>query len=60
MRVASLLAGPSEEQQGRTRIGPKVVVRGEEVGDKARGEPEEELAAEMGEVGAKGGRGGAS
>lgn len=57
MRVAILLAGPSEEQQSRTRIGPKVVVRGEEVGDEARGEPEEELASEMGEVGAEGGRG---
>lgn len=60
MRVASLLAGPLEEQQGRTKIGPKVVVRGEEVGDEAWGEPEKELAAEMGEIGAEGGRGGAS
>lgn len=60
MRVASLLAGPSEEQEGRTRIGPKKAIGGEEVGDEARGELEEELAAETGEIGAEGGRGGAS
>lgn len=60
MRVASLLAGPSEEQQGRTKIGPKVVIRGKEVGDKSWGEPEEELVAEMGKIGAEGGMGGAS